>query len=161
VGRWVLRSRLARGLLKPLTSKGRKIATARLSGFFLLFTLARLRAIRRHTLRYEVETARIEAWLDEIARLAPERYELALELARCQRLIKGYGDTHARGLAKYERIRSALPALETRPDGAAKLGQLREAALADEEGAALERALAELEPGQRGAAERQDGTLPQ
>lgn len=142
VGRWVLRSSIARALLKPLTSRGRRVATARLSGFFLLYTLARLRAIRRHTLRYEAETARIEAWLDEIARLAPERYELALELARCQRLIKGYGDTHARGLAKYGRIRSAIPALEARPDGAARLTGLREAALADEEGKALEQALA-------------------
>jgi len=143
LGRWVLRSRLARGLLKPLTSKGRRIATGKLWGFFLLNALARLRPIRRHTLRYEVETARIEAWLDGIARLAPDRYELALELARCQRLIKGYGDTHARGMAKYERIRSALPALETRPDGASVLTRLREAALEDEEGTALDRALGE------------------
>jgi len=143
LGRWVLRSRLARGLLKPLTSKGRRIATGKLWGFFLLNALARLRPIRRHTLRYEVETARIEAWLDGIARLAPDRYELALELARCQRLIKGYGDTHARGMAKYERIRSALPALETRPDGASVLARLREAALEDEEGTALDRALGE------------------
>mgnify|MGYP005839396529 CR=1 FL=1 len=143
LGRWVLRSPFARAGLKPLTSKGRRIATGKLSGFFLLYTLARLRAIRRHTLRYKTETDRIEAWLAEIARLAPERYELAVELARCQRLIKGYGDTHARGLEKYGRILEVLPALERGPDGAARLARLRAAALEDEEGAALAQALAE------------------
>jgi indolepyruvate ferredoxin oxidoreductase beta subunit len=35
--------------------------------------------------------------------LGPGR-EAALELIKCQRLIKGYGDTFARGLGNYERI---------------------------------------------------------
>jgi len=137
LGRWVMRSRFARALLKPFTSKGRKIPTAKLTGFFLLFTMARLRAIRRVTLRYKVETERITDWLAAIERLAGKQYELAVELARCQRLIKGYGDTHERGLAKYGRIRQVLPRLEGRKDAPARLAELREAALADEEGHAL------------------------
>jgi len=152
IGRWVMRSRFARGLLKPFTSKGRKIPTAKLTGFFLLYTMARLRRIRRHTLRYKVETERIEEWLATTQRLAGETYELAVELARCQRLIKGYGDTHERGLRKYNRIREVLPNLEGRKDGPARLAELREAALADEEGQALGDKIAELEGGTRASA---------
>jgi indolepyruvate ferredoxin oxidoreductase beta subunit len=52
--------------------------------------------------------------------------------------VKGYSDTHARGLSKFDRTLSALPLLVSRPDGAAWLRRLREAALLDEDGVALE-----------------------
>ena len=68
-------------------------------------------------------------------------YALAVELLRCRRLIKGYSDTHARGLSRYDLVLSALPILEPRDDGAEWLRRLREAALKDENGSALEGAL--------------------
>jgi indolepyruvate ferredoxin oxidoreductase beta subunit len=55
--------------------------------------------------------------------------------------VKGYSDTHARGLSKFDRVLSALPVLQGRPDGADWLRRLREAALRDEAGKALEDAL--------------------
>lgn len=146
VGRWMLRSRVAGKVLKPLVSTGRRIHTTKLSGFLLLYSLARLRGIRRRTLRYQVETGRITDWLATIERLAHTHYELAVEVARCQRLIKGYGDTHARGLEKFQRLMALLPRLEERQDGAARLAELREAALADEAGQGLAEKLAELWP---------------
>ena len=64
---------------------------------------------------------------------------------RCRRLIKGYSDTHARGLSRYDRVLSALPMLEQRDDGADWLRRLRDAALKDEEGTALTGALKTVE----------------
>ena len=66
---------------------------------------------------------------------------LALEIVRCQRLVKGYGDTHERGLASYQRLRKAWTG---RPLPAAALAELRSAALADEHGHALTATLQRL-----------------
>ena len=84
-------------------------------------------------------------WLGEAERLARINYDLGVEVLRCRRLIKGYSDTHARGLSRYDRVLSALPLLEARDDGADWLRRLREAALKDENGAALEGALKTVE----------------
>ena len=75
-------------------------------------------------------------------RLAATQPALALEVARAQRLVKGYGDTHARGWRNFERIMATLPRLESRTDGGDHLRQLAGAALADESGQALDRMLA-------------------
>ena len=56
----------------------------------------------------------------------------------CRRLVKGYSDTHARGLSKFDRVMSAVPALAAREDGAVWLDRLKRAALADEAGTALD-----------------------
>jgi indolepyruvate ferredoxin oxidoreductase beta subunit len=79
-------------------------------------------------------------------RLAPGNYALAAEVAEARTLLKGYGDTRARGQARFARLMALVPALAAEPDGAATFARLRTAALADEEGAALERALAEMQP---------------
>jgi indolepyruvate ferredoxin oxidoreductase beta subunit len=55
--------------------------------------------------------------------------------------VKGYGDTHARGLQKFGQVMEAAQALAGRPDAAARVAALHEAALKDEEGAALRAAL--------------------
>ena len=96
---------------------------------------------RRASLRWQVETARIEAWLADV-RAAAQRgdVELAMEIVRCQRLVKGYGDTHARGWRSFETLQSQW----RRPEAIspARLAALRAAALADEHGQALAAALA-------------------
>jgi indolepyruvate ferredoxin oxidoreductase beta subunit len=139
------RSRRAARLLAPLFRRGRHLNTAKLAGFLPLYLLARLRRFRRGTLRYRVEQARIEAWLARIA-ASSRAYDLAVEIAECQRLIKGYGDTHARGLKSYEVIMQFMDRGERRPDLAQAVRRLRSAALADEEGRALESALRDLDP---------------
>jgi len=110
----------------------------------LLRTIAGLRRWRRATLRFRQEDARIEAWLAAIERQATTGYALAIELARSQRLLKGYGETHERGWRKFCALTEQLELLAARPDGAVRLAQLQEAALADEEGTALARELASL-----------------
>jgi indolepyruvate ferredoxin oxidoreductase beta subunit len=59
--------------------------------------------------------------------------------------VKGYSDTHARGLSKFERVMAAAARLEGRVDAADWVRRLREAALRDEEGTALAGALKTVE----------------
>src|SRR5262249_35662998 len=96
VGRWVLSSPRVRSWLTRRTG-GRQIRTRTLGGFLLLYLLGGLRRWRRGTLRFHQENSRIEAWLARIGSLAPDNYQLAVELAKAQRLVKGYGETHERG----------------------------------------------------------------
>jgi indolepyruvate ferredoxin oxidoreductase beta subunit len=145
LGRRLAGSPRAARLLGPLFRRGRHVNTAKLSGFLPLYLLARLRRFRRGTLRYRLEQERIEAWLARIAAHAGA-YELAVEIAECQRLIKGYGDTHARGLRSYALIMQFADRGVGRADLAPAVRRLRSAALADEEGRALESALRELDP---------------
>lgn len=140
-GSYLLRSSFWRRRLAGLFSKGRYIRTNHLSGFLLLYFVSRLRRWRRVSLRFSTEHAALTAWLTILREIAAINPELGIELAQCPRLIKGYGDTHARGTSNFNRIMSNLAALRMRSDGAAVLAQLREAALADEEGKALTSAL--------------------
>ena len=77
-------------------------------------------------------------------RLARNNYALAVEIAECPQLLKGYGDTHHRGLRNFETIMAAVSTLEREQNGAASLKRLREAALADENGETLAKALREV-----------------
>jgi len=137
IGRRILASKRLSGWLKPFFTKGRHVETTSLRWFVMLSLLAGFRRWRRGTLRYAHEQARIEDWLDLI-RAAPTP-AVALELVKCQRLIKGYGDTFARGLSSYTRI---IEYYAAHGADAERLRVLREAALADEDGAALGVALA-------------------
>ena len=107
-------------------------------------TLASLRRWRRSTLRFADEQAHIEQWLGEVAALAKVDYDLAIELARCQQLVRGYGDTHERGWKHHQRIARAAQALAGERTRRSTVGRLRRAAAADENGAALDRELAAL-----------------
>ena len=140
LGRWLMRTGWARGLVERFTRKGRVVQTSSLHGYLLLSTVAGMGRWRRSTLRYADENRRIEAWLAEIAATAARNTELAIEVAQCQRLVKGYSDTHERGLRNYDTVMAAL----RRAGDAlapATLRELRNAALADEHGHQLQAAL--------------------
>ena len=111
----------------------------------MLYLVAQLRRIRRRTLRFQVEHERIVQWLSTVQQLAGDDPELALEVARSQRLIKGYGDTHARGWRSYQLLMAALPSLRAAGNGAGQMRELNRAALADDNGQALEQLLAALQ----------------
>ena len=83
-------------------------------------------------------------WLALIPKVAEEDYALALELAECPRMVKGYGDTHAQGAKNYALVLGALPKLTGKPEAASLLKRLREAALADDSGEKLAIALNEV-----------------
>jgi indolepyruvate ferredoxin oxidoreductase beta subunit len=143
LGRWVLRSPGVTGLLTRWTG-GKQIRTGTVTGFLMLHMLGGLKRWRRGTLRFHEENERIEQWLGRIEGLAATNYGLAVELAKAQRLVKGYGDTHERGLRNFSALVDKLDELASRPDGAAVFARLQAAALADEEGKALARELAEI-----------------
>jgi indolepyruvate ferredoxin oxidoreductase, beta subunit len=143
LGRRLLASGRARRILNRFTA-GRRISTSTVSGFALLRTLAGLRRMRRGTLRFHIENERIEAWLGQIERIAANDYELAVELAECQTLVKGYGDTHERGWASFSQISALVPKLAGAARAAASVRALREAALADDSGTQLKLAIAQL-----------------
>ncbi|MGD7297534.1 DUF6537 domain-containing protein, partial [Ralstonia pseudosolanacearum] len=133
LGRWLARPHWAHRLVARFTRQGRVVKTSSLGGFLLLYTLARWGRWRRTTLRYALENARIEAWLQRVRAVAAINPALALETAQCQRLVKGYGDTHARGLKHYETLMTVVDRhADTLPPQT--LRELRDAALADEHG---------------------------
>ena len=141
LARWIESKPALCRVLNPLFDRGRHVRTDGFAWFSLLYGLAGMRGMRRKLLRHEVESAHTAQWLAEAERLAPRNYDLAVEVIRCRRLIKGYSDTHERGQSKFDRVLSAVPLLEPREDGAQWLKRLREAALLDEEGTALDGAL--------------------
>jgi indolepyruvate ferredoxin oxidoreductase beta subunit len=143
IGRRLMASPRAQRALTRFTA-GRRISTSTISGFALLRGLAALRRLRRGTLRFQIENRRIETWLGQIKTIAPNDYELAVELAECQTLVKGYGDTHERGWDSFSRICALAPQLTGTRQGAARLRALREAALADDSGSQLTRAIAQI-----------------
>lgn len=122
-------------------NKGRRVRTGTVFWFSGLYVVSALRRWRRGSLRHEREVAHREAWLSRALDLLPVNYDLAVEVIACRRLVKGYSDTHSRGLSKFDRVLSALPALRDREDGAAWLRRLRQSALLDENGIALDGAL--------------------
>lgn len=142
LGRWLLRSRAARAIVDRLTRRGKILPTTSIGGFLQLYGIASLRPGRRRSLRFAREQARIEAWLALLPVLAAEDIDLATEVAGCARVLKGYGDTHARGDRSFDTLMAAVPGLRGRRDAAVRLRGLRDAALADDTGERLAAAVA-------------------
>jgi indolepyruvate ferredoxin oxidoreductase beta subunit len=137
LGRWLLRSEPAKALITRFSGEGKVIQTTSLHGFILLYSLARLRPFRRRSLRFQVEHERAANWLKVISSLASENYPLAVEVAECAQLIKGYADTHALGTRNFTAILESLPNIRGIQDAAEEVKKLRTAALADDTGKAL------------------------
>jgi indolepyruvate ferredoxin oxidoreductase beta subunit len=124
-----------------------QLRTTTIWGHARLRLLAALRRYRRASWRYAEEQAGIESWLSTITLATTLDTGLAREIAECARLIKGYGDTHRRGVQNFALIKQTLiaPALAGHTDPATtatRIAQAREAALSDPEGGALAEELA-------------------
>jgi indolepyruvate ferredoxin oxidoreductase beta subunit len=142
LGRFILNTGWVRRLIDLMTRKGRVVKTSSLRGFLLLYVVASLKPLRPRSLRYGVEQKHLEEWVATILRTAAGNYDLAVEVAAARNVVKGYGDTHERGRARYETLIGLLPALIDRADGAVQLAALRKAANADDTGDALRAAIA-------------------
>ena len=149
IGRWLESPGWANRLLKRLTREGRVVRTSSIRGFVLLRGLAFWGRWRRLTLRHAVENARIERWLARVHELAAHDPALALEAVKCQRLVKGYSDTHERGLKNYETLMAVLDRHQ-RYLSPVTLREMRDAALADEHGLQLQAYLQRLSIHQQG-----------
>jgi indolepyruvate ferredoxin oxidoreductase beta subunit len=139
IARWVERSPGLSGFIDRRLSRGRRVRSHTVTGQLMLQGLAGLRFIRRASLRHQREMAHLEAWLARVHATLPQDYRLAVELLRCRRAIKGYSDTHSRGLGRFDRLMLACDLLKGRTDAADALASLLTASLADAQGAALER----------------------
>lgn len=122
-------------------NKGRRLRSDSLRAFAQLYVLGGLRGWRRISRRHALEQAHLDRWLALAEGYRARNYGLAVEVIRCRRLIKGYSDTHARGLSKFDRVMAAVALLADRPDAADWTRRLREAALQDEAGKALDGAI--------------------
>jgi indolepyruvate ferredoxin oxidoreductase beta subunit len=123
---------------------GMHIKTSSLLGFLQVRALAWLKPWRPHSYRYQQEQQLIERWLGHVADAAKRDGALALEIAECARLVKGYGETHRRGKGNFLALLDALvenPATNDAREQAQAIRKAREAALADPEGRALEKQL--------------------
>ena len=141
LGLWIENRPRLFTLLDRMVNKGRRVRTGTLFWFTGLYMVSALRRTRRGTLRHMREIEHLEAWLATATSLLPRNYDLAVEVINNRRLVKGYSDTHSRGLSKFDRVMSALTMLQGREDGAAWMRRLRQAALLDEKGIALDGAL--------------------
>lgn len=137
LGKWVLRSKPVNALITRVSGNGIKVNTTSAFGYTTLYILSRLRPIRRRSLRFNEEQLLIDAWLTTVMDLASKNYGLACEVAETQSLVKGYGETHANGLANFDAIMAELPRTLLAADPVARQIALRTAALAEESGEKL------------------------
>ena len=144
LGAWIEAHPQSFSLLDRITNKGRRIRTDGMAGFGMLWLVAALKPKRRKSLRHRYELAHLNKLLDRAREAAAADEKLAVEVLQCQRLIKGYSDTHVRGHTKFSKVMGALSVLSGRPDAAEWIERLRHEALADEEGYALDDALAQI-----------------
>lgn len=138
LGSWAISSHSCRRILGLFTS-GKRLRTTSIWIFITLRCLAGLRRYRRGTLGYSLEYKQIHRWLAAVHSAAGVSVALASELAECGRLVKGYGETRQRTSAQMSSIlRGFEQFTEVTPETVASW---REAAMADDSGAAFESAM--------------------
>lgn len=138
LGRWVhTRPRLLAWIDRRV-NKGRRLRTDRVLPFVQLYVLAGLRRWRRRSLRHTEEVAHLERWLTTALAYGATNPALGVEVLKARRLIKGYADTQARGLSKFDRVMAGVSWIADRDDASDWARRLTTAALQDEEGAALD-----------------------
>jgi indolepyruvate ferredoxin oxidoreductase beta subunit len=145
---WTLRrSKTFQRLVHKVTHKGMILNTTSVGGYTLLSTMARVRPMRPRSLRFGREQKAIENWMGEALTVAATDPELALEMIRCQGVLKGYGATWEHGAESFATLMDAARRLNGSAGAAQRLASLREAALADEDGKHLELQLAQTAGG--------------
>lgn len=129
LGRWLQGRPRLYAWLDRRVSKGRRVRTYSLFWFMTLYVLGGMRGLRRRSLRHAMEIAHRDAWLALATDMARKNYDLGVEVLKCRRLIKGYSDTHARGLSKFDRVMAVIPRIQDRPDAADWVRRLRDIAI--------------------------------
>jgi indolepyruvate ferredoxin oxidoreductase, beta subunit len=144
LGATLRRSKTFQRAVHKVTHKGMILNTTSVVGYTLLTTMARVRPLRPRSLRFGREQAAIERWIDQALSVAKTDGDLAAEIIECQRTLKGYGATYEHGSESFAKLMDAARSLAGSPDAAARLADLRESALADEQGTTLDAKLAVL-----------------
>ena len=121
-----------------------KIGTHSVIGMLALRLMASLKVVRPWGSRFKTEQQAIATWLQAVLRATQVDPMLGLEVARCGQLIKGYGSTNERGKDNLLHIVTHLTSVQngqTPAQQAQSVAQIRQAALQDEAGQALDQAL--------------------
>ena len=155
-GKRATNSPVLQRLMGIFAGNGKRLRTDRVGGFLMLYFAGALRPIRRRLLRHQVETLHLETLIETAISFSVDDYDLGVEVLKCQRLIKGYSDTHTRGHSKFHKVINAIEDLCGRSDAADWVRRLREAALADEHGEALDGALLTIQSFTEGSEREQN-----
>lgn len=140
-GQRVQNSKMLSWIINLVFAGGKRVRTDSMRGFLTLYMLSSMRKRRPGSLRHHHEMRHMEKWLKSASDLVPQDYDLAVEVIRSRRLIKGYSDTHARGISKYDRVMEGIGKLKGRKDAAEWADRLRRLALKDVDGKDLDGAL--------------------
>ncbi|MBS0247053.1 MAG: indolepyruvate oxidoreductase subunit beta family protein [Proteobacteria bacterium] len=124
--------------LDARVNKGRRLRTYSLVPFLMLYVVGGLRALRRRSYRHAIEVDHRDRWLTAATGALAKNYQLGVEILQCRRLVKGYSDTHARGLSKFDKVMAAIALVEDRNDAADWARRLRESAIKDAAGMELD-----------------------
>lgn len=143
-GAWIESHPRIFSLLDRLTNRGRRIRTDGIFGFCMLWFVAGLKPHRRKFLRHRYESVHLEDLLSHARHAAQSDTKLAAEILKCQRLIKGYSDTHERGHGRFTKVIETLKDLSGRRDAHTWIRRLRKASLEDLTGAAFDDTLARM-----------------
>lgn len=142
LGNPLSKSQSFRRLVYITTNKGMVLNTSSVGGYTLLNVMARVRPLRPRTVRFVREQAEIDAWMDKALAVAPTDQALATEIVKLQHVLKGYGSTYEHGSESFALLMEAADDLAGTDGAAARLAELHEAALADEDGTKLKAELA-------------------
>ena len=121
-----------------VVNRGRRIRTDTVTGYLALAVVASFSSRRRDSLRHAREAAHREGWLTLGAPALQHRLCSRRRSAGVPSVGQGLFRHSRARLSKFDRVMSAVPTLSTRDDGAVWLDRLKRAALADEEGTALD-----------------------
>lgn len=144
LGRWLSNSAFMEKIVGKVTRNGMIVNTTSVFGFSTLRILASMRPMRPRSLRYGREQLAIEAWLDAAIDVAQVDYELACGVVKAARVLKGYGQTLSHGNESFGKLMAVVPSLLGREEAAKTFNSLIQEALKDEDGVALDQALAGL-----------------
>jgi indolepyruvate ferredoxin oxidoreductase beta subunit len=142
LGHPLSRSESFRRLVYITTNKGMVLNTSSVGGYTLLNIMARVRPLRPRSVRFVREQEEIERWISRALAVAPTDQALAIEIVKLQHVLKGYGSTYEHGSESFALLMQAAEDLAGSDGAAARLAELHEAALADEDGAKLKAELA-------------------
>ena len=131
-------------ILDRFFNRSRRLRSDSLLSFVQLYFVGGLKWYRPFTLRHSVESDHLEKWLAAALKYSKSDYRLGVETLRARRLIKGYSDTHSRGQSKFDKIMRGIELVSSRDDASKWARLLREAALKDPAGTALDGTLATI-----------------
>lgn len=145
LAKWLIAKKGLYNWLDRRIVKGRRVRTYSLRWFLPLFFVGGLKRMRRKSLRHQTETAHRDAWLAKATGALKQNYDLAVAILCFRRLIKGYSDTHVRGLSKFDKVMATTKSISTREDAADWAQRLLTSAIKDASGDDLDGTIKTIE----------------